>query len=145
MATLTLTTPIWLFVGILILLGCSGGLIGQIQVAAMSQIANEEHQAVANASTLVSVLRATAAPLGVAMLSSLVQAQGQEYRASLAQRGLTGELLAQQSTVLAMHTSFLVAALLAIVALLAMYVVPKRNPRATQPPERSPIGEASIP
>jgi EmrB/QacA subfamily drug resistance transporter len=142
MATLTLTTPIWLFVGILILLGCSGGLTGQIQVAAMSQIANEEHQAIANASTLVSVLRATAAPLGVAMLSSLVQAQSQQYQVSLAQQGLTGELLAQQSAVLAMRASFLVAALLAAVALLAMYVVPKRRLLTTQPPERPAIGEA---
>jgi EmrB/QacA subfamily drug resistance transporter len=144
MALVTLTTPIVLFVGILILLGCSGGLTGQITVAAMSQIAHEERQAVANASTLVSVLRATAAPLGVAMLSSLVEAQSQQYRISLAQQGIAGDLLTQQSVLLAMHTSFLVAALLALMALLAMCGVPKRRLRALQPPESAPIGEASI-
>jgi DHA2 family multidrug resistance protein len=145
MALVTLTTPIALFVGILILLGCSGGLTGQITVAAMSQIAHEEHQAVANASTLVSVLRATAAPLGVAMLSSLVQAQSQRYRISLAGQGLTGDLLTQQSVLLAMHTSFVVAALLALLALLAMGMVPKRSRSAIPQPERPPVEEASIP
>jgi MFS family permease len=145
MVTLTLTTPIVLFVGILLLLGCAGGLTGQIPVAAMSQIRSEEQQAVANSSTLMSVLRASAAPLGVAMLASLMQAQSQQYRASLTAQGLGGELLTQQSALLAMHDSFLVASCFALVALVAMCCVPKRKPLVEQRPEHAQIEEGSIP
>ncbi|HEU5103513.1 MAG TPA: MFS transporter, partial [Roseiflexaceae bacterium] len=145
LTTLTLTTPIALFVGILFLLGCAGGLSGQITVAAMSQVRSEEQQAVAHSSTLMSVLRASAAPLGVAMLSSLMQAQSQQYRASLAAPGIGGELLTQQSALLAMHDSFLVALGFALVALIAMYCVPKRKPLVKQRLEDAQIEEASVP
>jgi MFS family permease len=144
MTTLTLTTPIVVFVGILFLLGCAGGLTGQITVAAMSQIRSEEQQAVAHSSTLMSVLRASAAPLGVAMLSRLMQAQSQQYRTILAAPGLSGELLTQQSALLAMHASFLVAACFALVALIAMCCVPKRNPLVKQRPEDAQVEEASV-
>jgi MFS family permease len=145
MTTLTLTTPIVLFVGILFLLGCAGGLTSQITVAAMSQIRSEEQQAVANSSTLMSVLRAGAAPLGVAMLSSLMQAQSQQYRISLAAQGQASELVTQQSALLAMHDSFLVASCFALVALVAMCCVPKRNPLVKQRPEDTQIEEVSVP
>src|SRR5262245_62054095 len=145
LTSLSLTTPIAIFVGILFLLGCAGGLTSQITVAAMSQIRSEEQQAVANSSTLMSVLRASAAPLGVAMLSSLMQAQSEQYRTSLAAQGLGGELLRQQSALLAMHDSFLVASCLALVALVAMCCVPKRKSLVKQRPEDTQIEEVSVP
>jgi len=115
----------------LILLGCAFGLTQQIPVAAMSQILKDELKEVANGSTLVSVLQATAVPMGVAMLSSIVQAQSQQYMQSLAVQGITGALLRQQSSLLAMHESFLIASFLALVALVAMCFVPKRAPKTT--------------
>jgi hypothetical protein len=83
MMTLALNTPIWMVVGILIVFGCGLALGFQIPVAAMSRIKQEEQQEIANGSTLISVIRGTAAPMGVALLSSIVQA-----RALL--RGTTG-------------------------------------------------------
>src|SRR5690606_34352059 len=62
MAFLTLETPIWMIVGILSLLGASFGLAQQIPVSAMSRIEKDEQQEVANGSTLITVLHATAAP-----------------------------------------------------------------------------------
>ena len=129
MVTLTLNTPVWIIVGILLLLGCAAGFLGQIPVAAMSQIEKEEHQEVTNGSTLVSVLRAIAAPMGVAVLSSIVQAQSQQFTRSLASQGITGELLQQQSSLLAMHESFLVASFLALLALVTMCFVPRKRNR----------------
>ena len=127
MVTLALNTPIWILVGMLILLGCAYGLSQQIPVAAMSQIEKEKQTEIAHGSTLVSVLQAMAAPMGVAVLSSIVQTRSQQYTSSLALQGLTGELLRQQSSLLAMHEAFLIAAFLALVALVAMYFVPKRR------------------
>jgi len=131
MVTLALNTPVAMIVGMLILLGCAFGLTQQILDAAMSQIEKDELKEVANGSTLVSVLQATAAPMGVAMLSSIVQAQSQQYIRSLAIQGITGALLRQQSSLLAMHESFLIASFLALVALVAMCFVPKRAPKTT--------------
>lgn len=129
MMTLALTTPIVLIVGILVLLGCASALIQQIPVAAMSRVEKEKHKEVAHGSTLVTVLRAVAAPMGVAVLSSIVQSQSQQHMRSLSAQGIAGELLHQQSTLLAMHESFFVAVVLALVALVAMCFVPRRNKR----------------
>ena len=126
MVTLALNTAIWIIVGIMLLLGCSSGLTQQIPVSAMSHIKKEDAKAVAYGSTLVTVLRALAAPLGVATISSFVQVQSQQHTSSLAAQGFTGKLLQQQSTLLAMHQSFLVVALLALAAVAAMCFVPKR-------------------
>lgn len=125
--TLALTTAIWMIVGMLILLGSASALAQQIPVAAMSRIKKEESKEVTNGSTLLTVLQATAAPLGVAVFSSIVQVRSQHYTASLAAQGMKGELLQLQSTLLAMHESFLIAALLALVASVTMYLVPKWN------------------
>ncbi len=127
MITLTLNTAIWMIVGMLVLLGCAYGFTQQMPVAAMSQIEKEEHKEIANGSTLLTVLQATAAPLGVAMLSSFVSARSQQYTLSLSMEGLSGELLHLQSSLLAMHEAFLISSLLAIVALLAMCFVPGRR------------------
>ena len=141
MITLTLNTPMWMMVGILILVGAASALTRQISVSAMSQIDKDEHKEVANGSTILTVLHATAAPMGVALLSSMVQGQSQRYAQSLAAEGVTGDLLQQQSTLLAMHNSFLIASCLVLTATVAMGLVPKRNKRAieqpTQPPHSS--------
>jgi DHA2 family multidrug resistance protein len=134
--TLTLATPIWKIVGILLLLGSASGLVQQIPVAAMSRIHKEEHKEVANGSTLLIVLQSTAAPLGVAVFSSLVQGHSQQYSILLATQGLTGELLRLQSTLLAMHDSFLLAALLIIVAFGMMCLVPSRRREMKKRPEK---------
>ncbi len=125
--TLGLDTQIWIIMGILILLGVASGLTGQIPVVAMWQIEKDEHREVANGSTIITVLRSTAAPMGVALLSGIVESQSQLYRLRLAAQGLSGDLLNQQSTLLAMHVSFGVAALVALVALAAMCLTPKRQ------------------
>lgn len=134
--TLTLATPIWKIVGILLLLGSASGLIQQIPVAAMSRINKEEHKEIANGSTLITVLQSTAAPLGVAVFSSLVQGRSQQYSILLAAQGLTGELLRLQSTLLAMHDSFLLAALLILVAFGMMCLVPSRRREMKKQPEQ---------
>jgi MFS family permease len=144
MTTLTLDTPVWMIVGILILPGCAFGLTQQLPVAAMSQIEKDERQEVANGSTLITVLHATAAPLGVALLSSLVQARSQQYTLTLATQGVTGELLNQQSLLLAMHESFLVASFLALGALVAMGFVPRRRDRAKEQPDHGPVIETGL-
>jgi len=133
--TLTLTTPIWKIVGMLLLLGCASGLVQQIPVAAMSRIEKEEHKEVTNGSTLIIVLQSTAAPLGVAVFSSIVQGRSQQYTIRLATQGITGELLRLQSSLLAMHESFLIAALLALVALVMMCLVPARRKDTKKQPE----------
>ena len=142
MMTLALNTPIWLVVGILIVFGCSLALGFQIPVAAMSQIKQEEQQEIANGSTLISVIRGTAAPLGVALLSSIVQARAPYYTARLAAQGVTGTLLRLQSSLLAMHNSYLVAGILALVGLGAMLLVP-RSTRSAQPQPASLPAEVS--
>jgi EmrB/QacA subfamily drug resistance transporter len=127
MTTLTLTTALPIVVAILALFGASNALSQQIPVSAMSNISQDEPQAVAHGSTLVTVLRAIAAPTGVALLSNIVQNGSQHYTASLAAQGLTGALLARQSTLLAMHQSFLLALGLLALALLSICLVPRRK------------------
>jgi hypothetical protein len=134
--TLTLLTPIWKIVGMLLLLGCASGLLQQIPVSALSRIREEEHKEVANGSTLIVVLQSTAAPLGVAVFSSIVQGRSQQYTIHLAAQGITGELLRLQSTLLAMHESFLLAALLILVAVGMMCLVPSRRKNTKKQPER---------
>ena len=53
----------------------------------------------------------------------------------LATQGITGELLRIQSALLAMHESFLLAALLALVALGMMCLVPPRRRETKEQPE----------
>ncbi len=127
MIMLALNTAIWIIVGIMLLLGSASGLAQQIPVAAMSHIEKEDQQAVAHGSTLVTVLRALAAPLGIATIASIVQVQSQKNVSNLAAQGITGKLLQEQSTLLAMHQGFLVVALLAFVAFVLMCFVPKRK------------------
>jgi EmrB/QacA subfamily drug resistance transporter len=127
--TLALNTPIWMIVGMLALMGCASAFMQQIPVAAMSRIRKEEGKEVTNASTLATVLQATAAPMGVAVFSSIVLVRSQQYTLSLAAQGLKGEVLQLQSSLLAMHESFLVAVFLILVALVALCFVPKRSRR----------------
>jgi len=136
--TLTLTTPIWKIVGILLLLGCASGLVQQIPVAAMSRIKKEEQKEIANGSTLLIVLQATAAPLGVAVFSSIVQGRSQQYITRLASHGITGELVQLQSTLLAMRESFLLAVLLILVAFGMMCLVPSRSKELNEEAEHVP-------
>lgn len=144
MMTLTLETPIWFFVGIMVLLGCASGFGQQISVSAMSNIEKDQRKQVANGSTLVSVMHATAAPLGVAVMSSIVQARSQQYSAVLSAQGVTGDLLQQQSLLLAMHGSFLVATVLACAAVVAMYCVPKRTPLSSPQGVQTAVGETHL-
>jgi EmrB/QacA subfamily drug resistance transporter len=144
MATLALNTPIWTIVGILILLGIAFGFVHQIPVSAMSQIEKDEHKEVANGSTLLTVLHATAAPMGVALLSSIVQTRSEQHIINLAGQGINGELLQQQSTLLAMHESFLIASFLILVALAAMCFVPKRRKSMQEQPKHASMGEPNI-
>ena len=136
--TLTLTTPIWKIVGILLLLGCASGLVQQIPVAAMSHIKKEERKEIANGSTLLIVLQATAAPLGVAVFSSIVQGRSQQYITRLSTQGITGELVQLQSTLLAIHESFLLAVLLILVAFGMMCLVPSRRKETKERAEHVP-------
>jgi hypothetical protein len=136
MTTLNLQTPIWIFTGILVLLGCAAAFTQQIPVTAMSNIAKEDHQEVANGSTLVTVLHATAAPLGVATLSSFVEARSQQYTTRLAEQGLTGTLLQHQSLLLGMREGFVVASVIVLIALVSICCVPKRS-RQTDVPHES--------
>lgn len=138
MTMLAMNTPIWMVVGILVLVGSASGLINQIPVSAMSQIEKDEHKEVANGSTILTMLHATAAPMGVALLSSMVEGRSQQYAQSLATEGVTGELLQQQSTLLAMHNSFFIASCLVLTALVVMSLVPKRNKRMIEQPKQSP-------
>lgn len=122
MMTLALNTPIWQVVGILAVLGLGAGLAGQIQVAAMSRIQREEHQEVANGTTLISVMRATAAPLGVTTLSVIVQARSEQHTGRFADA-----VARQQGTLLAMHDGFLVASILVALAFIGMWFAPARR------------------
>jgi hypothetical protein len=76
--------------------------------------------------------------MGVAVLASIVQTRSQQYTSSLAAQGITGDLLRQQSSLLAMHEGFLVASFLALVALVAMCFVPKRRRVMKEQPEQAP-------
>ena len=101
----------------------------------MSRIEKEEHKEIANGSTLLIVLQSTAAPLGVAVFSSIVQGRSQQYTILLATQGITGELLHLQSSLLAMRESFLIAALLVLLALVMMCFVPRRRKDTKTQPE----------
>lgn len=85
------------------------------------------------------VLQATAAPLGVAVFSSIVQGRSQQYITRLASQGISGELVQLQSTLLAMRESFLLAVLLILVAFGMMCLVPssrkEKNEQAEYVPE----------
>src|SRR5579875_121798 len=141
MTTLALNTPIWMIISILLVLGSATGLTGQIPVAAMSRIEKEARREVAHGSTLVTVLRGVSAPMGVAVLSSFVQARSQYYLPTLAAQGLTGKLLAQQGSLLAMHDSFLISAFLALLALVAMCFVQGRKKRPLEQIEHETVVE----
>lgn len=122
MSLLGIETSVWLIVVILIVLGASYALLQQVQVAAMSQISKDDHAAVANGSTLYSVLTATAAPLGVALLSGLAEARSRVYGATLPEL---------PSLALAMHDGFRVAVVLVLLALVTLWFVPKRLVRSS--------------
>lgn len=124
MAALTLATPLWLFVGVLALFGGSGALLQQIPVAALSRIPKEAQREIANGSTLITVLQALAAPLGVATASSIVQSRGDLHRAALAAQGLAGDLLRRQGELLAMRESFWLALALSLAGLATIALVP---------------------
>jgi MFS family permease len=141
MTTLSLDTSIWMLIGILIVLGLANGLAQQIPVSAMSRIEKEAQQEIANGSTLITVLRAVAAPLGVAILSSIVQLQTQMHLKDHASQTLPGELFTRQSALLALHDSLLLATGIAVVALVAMYIVPKNRTSMQKQPERTPLLE----
>ncbi|GAC1557020.1 MAG: DHA2 family efflux MFS transporter permease subunit [Ktedonobacteraceae bacterium] len=141
MVTLTLYTAVWMIVGMLVLLGCAYAFTQQMPVAAMSHIEKGERKEIANGSTLLTVLQATAAPMGVAVLSSFVSIRSQQYMLHLSMQGITGELLHLQSSLLAMHEAFLVSSLLTIVALLAMCLVPRRKKNLIDQVEREEVVE----
>ena len=130
MMRLALDTPIWAVVGILALLGAAFAFIQQIPVAAMSRIEKDEGREIANGSTLMSVLHATAAPMGVALLSSVVQSRTLTYAAELAAEGMDSAAAQLQGSLQAIHDSFLIAACLVLLALAAMYFVPRRRVKA---------------
>jgi hypothetical protein len=136
MTTLTADAPLGAVAAILALLGLGSACAGQMQVAAMSRISSEEHREVANGATLVSVLRATAAPLGVTLLSVIVQARSPGHVASLAARGVPGALARREGTLLAMHDGFGVAAALTSVAIALVVCVPARRRPAVQVRQR---------
>lgn len=129
--TLSLTLPLWAVLGILAVLGSAFALTQQLPVAAMSQIDKHESAEIANGSTLVSVLQATAAPLGVAVLSSLVALRTPQHALTLAPSGLSGEVLERQSTLAAMHESFALALGLTLIAFIVMAFVPKYEAEET--------------
>jgi MFS family permease len=139
MTALALDTSLVMIVGILILLGSAGALLQQVPVSAMSNIGKDERQAIANGSTLLTVLHATAAPMGVALLSSIVQIRSQQYRLALAGSELAPALVEPQSTLLAMHESFFLAGCLVVVALIAMLLVPKRQLNLRTPPQENEV------
>lgn len=117
LTTLALDTSYVRIVILLLLLGGAFAFLQQIQVGAMVNIRKDEHVAVANGTTLLTVLHATAAPLGVALLSTLTQ------------------LSAQQAGALAgLRQSIFVAAGVAAIGLVAMVGVPARQP-SRQPQE----------
>jgi len=134
--TLDLTTPIPIIVTIMIVLGTGIGLRQQIPVAAMSQIETNEHREIANASTLLIVLHSTAAPMGVATLSSILQLRSQYFSAALAAQGIEGDLLNRQNSISTMHEAFLVALIVALSAFGAMCLVPKDARRTKANPAR---------
>jgi hypothetical protein len=63
---------------------------------------------------------------------------------NLAGQEFSGELLDRHITLLGMHKSFLLAACLALVALVAMGFVPRREKRPDAQADHAPIAEMSV-
>ena len=123
LTTQTLSALLWMIVAIMVVQGVAYSQLQQVPVFAMSSIQKEQQKEVAHGSTLVTLLHSTAAPLGVVLLSSIVQSRSQLYSGQLAAQGLSGSLLQKQSTLLGMHDGFKVAALLLATALVAVCLV----------------------
>jgi len=126
-----------MLVGIFIVLGWANGLAQQIPVTAMSRIESYKHQEIATGSTLITILRSIAATLGVALLSNIVQLQTQVYMKRDASQGISGELFTQQSSLLALHDSFLLASFIAVAALVTMYFVPRKRKNTEERPKQT--------
>ncbi|GHO46004.1 MDR family MFS transporter [Ktedonospora formicarum] len=135
---LALDTPIWILVCLFLFLGAANAMTNQVGVSALSQIKKEEGQAIANASTLLSVLRATAAPLGVAIIASFVQIRSQHFQQTFVEQGLSKVTLLRQSELLALHDSFLLAAFLILIAFGTMCCVPRLRGRWIPASTRNP-------
>jgi MFS family permease len=127
MTTLGMETPIWMVVGMLVVVGSASGFVNQILVTAMSGIEKDERKEVANGSTILTVLHATAAPLGVGLLSSMAQGRSVQHAERLAAEGVVGELLEQQSTLLGMRNSFAIGVGLLAAAIVAMSLTQGRR------------------
>lgn len=125
---LGLNTPILLVIVIMVVFGGAVGLTPQVPVTAMSRIEMDQAQEIANGSTLLTVLQATAAPLGVAALSTIVQVRDQHFSQVLAAQGMKAEaeLSRHQGSLLAMHDGFLVALFVVLLGLAAMCAVPRQ-------------------
>jgi MFS family permease len=144
MLRLALGTPVGLIVALLALMGCAFAFLTQITVTAMSRIEKTEAQEIANGSTLISVLHATAAPMGVALVSSVVQTRSLAHTAELAAAGMNAALAEMQGALQAMHDSFLIAAVLVVLALIAMFFVPKRRLKTAVVEEAQGLGGAEV-
>jgi hypothetical protein len=138
MRTIELDSPLWMVLGIMVVFGCAVGLIQQLPVAAMSQIELNQPEEIANGSTLLTVLQSAAAPVGVAALSSIVRLRSEHFSNVLTAEAVKDELLRRQSLLLAMRDSFLIALLLALLAVAAMCFVPRRI-RRPQPEQTANI------
>jgi hypothetical protein len=138
MRTIELDTPLWMVLGIMVVFGCAVDLIQQLPVAAMSQIELDQPEEIANGSTLLTVLQSTAAPIGVAALSSIVRLKSEYFSNVLGAQGVKDELLRRQSSLLAMCDSFFIALLLALLAVASMCFVPRRI-RRPQPEQTADI------
>jgi EmrB/QacA subfamily drug resistance transporter len=125
LTTLGLNSAVIAIVACMVLLGCAGGMSGQVSVLAMSNIERQEIGAVTNASTLLVVLRATGAPLGIALLTSVVQRIGQPNSAKFAHIPFANSIAVRLATLQGMHFSFATAATLGVIALLLLSNIPK--------------------
>jgi len=91
---MTLYSPFWWVQMVLVLLGFAVGLVGQpLFVAAMVEI--REGEQINNASTVMTVVRAVAASLGVSVLATLVQTQTKIHYAHLAEQVTAASPLGQ--------------------------------------------------
>lgn len=128
----TALTPYWQFDLILAVIGLAFGMIQQpLRVAAMTHIHGAEP--VTNGSTLLTVSRAVAASLGLAVLATLVQTQMQVHKMQLSAHtlhALPGSLLQKQAFLLGMQDVFLVMVGLALLGLMATALLQKKPPRA---------------
>ncbi|MBN1412119.1 MAG: DHA2 family efflux MFS transporter permease subunit [Spirochaetales bacterium] len=124
MTILSLDTAIGVIIAILGVLGFALAFVQQLGVAALLKIDQSEKREIANATTLFIVLQAVAAPMGIALVSSLVQLRGQVHAAELAVKGIAGELLQRQSSLLAMREAFLIAIGMALLAMAVMWGIP---------------------